>query len=138
MKGSFDGEWVPAHQPGAETVSPVIMALSVVGNVVLLVTLFYKRSFRQYCEGMMEDEQLRPTSVRPEFRRYLLVRDDDVSGVSGEGLVCEIAEFSDGHAALHWLGKWPLTTPHPEGIKQIEKIHGHNGKTRLVPVDPSW
>lgn len=76
-------------------------------------------------------------------RHFRLIRDDDVSGISGEGHVADIAVFSDGHAALHWLGRWPLTTPHPEGMASIEGIHGHGGATRIVPVgkqhtDDEW
>lgn len=108
------------------------LAVSVLGNVVLLCVVFYLHHWRQYCAEMYEDA---PRVLRPKFRRYTLVRDDDVSGVSGTGTVCEISEFSDGHAALHWLGKHPLTTPHPRGVKEIMELHGHDGKTRLVRVD---
>lgn len=111
----------------------VIAAISVLLNVVLVVLLFYVKQAKTFLEGIAYDE----CAVRPGFRRYVFRRTVDVSGVSGTGDVCEVAEFSDGHAVLHWLGKWPLTTPHPEGIKQILEIHGHEGKGRLVPLDPS-
>lgn len=69
------------------------------------------------------------------IRAFRLYRDEDVSGVSGTGLICEGVCFSDGHVALHWLGQYPLTTPHPEGLSSVLAIHGHGGKTRLVWED---
>lgn len=110
-----------------------IVAVSVVINIVLLVLLFYVKQAQVWLQGISYDESV----VRPEFRRYVFRRVVDVSKVSGTGDVCEVVEFSDGHAAIHWLGKWPLTTPHPEGLKQILAIHAHEGNGFLVPVDPA-
>lgn len=77
--------------------------------------------------------QPRPT---PQNRRfYTLRRHVDVSGVSGPGQPAEIAVFSDGHAAIHWLGRWPTTTPHPGGLEWTEGIHGHDGATTIEPLD---
>jgi hypothetical protein len=109
----------------------VVAAISAVFNVLLLVLLFYVRQWRNYKAGM--DGSL----DREGLQWYALMRYDDVSGVSGEGLVCEVARFSDGHAALHWINsKYPWTTPCPEGLDAIMEIHGHGGKTRLVPINP--
>jgi hypothetical protein len=63
-----------------------------------------------------------------------MIRDVDVSGVSGTGHVAEVAVFSDGQTAVHWLGDFPTTTPHVS-MKSVEHIHGHGGATRFVPVD---
>lgn len=46
-------------------------------------------------------------------RHFQLVRDTDVSGVSGTGHVADGVIFSDGHAA----------------------VHGHGGSTRIVLLD---
>lgn len=114
-----------------------LLAVSVVVNIVLLYALLLVWSGRQYFKGMYDDKEEKYFTdlARPGFKRYLVVRHDDVSGVSGTGPIAEVAEFSDGHAALHWLSKWPLTTPHPDGITSIEAIHGHEGKTKVVPLD---
>lgn len=64
-------------------------------------------------------------------RTFKLIRYEDVSGVSGLGCIAEGVLFSDGHVALHWLGEMPMTTPIPQ-LEWLLKIHGHNGKTRLV------
>ena len=58
-------------------------------------------------------------------RFYRLHRPVDVSGISGTGFPAEIAVFSDGHAAIHWPGKYPTTTPHPGGLAWTEGIHCH-------------
>ena len=113
----------------------VVASISVLVNVVLLLLLFYAWQWKQY-RAVMEGPDKR--MLRPGLRWYALIRDDDVSGVSGTGLVCEVARFSDGHAALHWVdSKYPWTTPCPEGVDAIVEIHGHGGRTRLVPMDPS-
>lgn len=111
-----------------------VAVVSVSANVALAVALFYAWQWRAYQAGMREpDEKL----VRSGLAWYALIRDEDVSKVSGEGLICEVAQFSDGHAAVHWIGsKYPWTTPCPEGVDAVVDIHGHGGKTRLVPIKP--
>lgn len=69
------------------------------------------------------------------MRLYDLYRDEDPSGVSGTGHVAEVVEFSSGWCAVSFL---PHTAGIPNvivygGIAHVEKIHGHEGKTRLVP-----
>lgn len=67
------------------------------------------------------------------MRLFRLIRDRDISGVSGEGIVCEGVEFSDGVAVIHWIvGPHSTTTVHPDGVASVVAIHGHGGATRLV------
>jgi len=68
-------------------------------------------------------------------RNFRLIRDVDVSNVSGTGHVADGVIFSDGEAAVHFLGKWSTTTPHPDGIESVQAIHGHGGATRIVYID---
>jgi hypothetical protein len=68
-------------------------------------------------------------------RHFRLIRDVDVSDVSGTGHVADGVIFSDGEAAVHFLGRWPTTTPHPDGIEAVQAIHGHGGATRIVFLD---
>lgn len=64
---------------------------------------------------------------------FTLVRDVDVSGVSGTGVVAEGIEFSSGVVALMWLSQWPTSVVfHERGMDSVEAIHGHNGATRIV------
>jgi hypothetical protein len=67
-------------------------------------------------------------------RRFLLVRDVDVSGVSGTGVICEGVEFSDGTAVLRWLSAHRSTAVYA-GMPDLVAIHGHDGATRVVWVD---
>ncbi|MFF0597861.1 hypothetical protein [Streptomyces antibioticus] len=64
-------------------------------------------------------------------RPFVLRRDRDLSGVSGTGIVADGVEFPDGHAVIHWRGKWALTTPHPDGVASIVDIHDHGGQGDL-------
>lgn len=75
-----------------------------------------------------------PKPVPGNRRFYRLHRPVDVSGISGTGFPAEIAVFSDGHAAIHWPGRYPTTTPHPGGLAWTEGIHCHHGTT-LQPLD---
>lgn len=104
-------------------------------SALVLLALGVRRVCRSYMSVMREPEEIVPTLARRGFRRFVVIRDEDVSHVSGTGLVCEGVEFSDKHAAIHWLGKWPLTTPHQDGVVSIKAIHGHENKTRLVYLD---
>ena len=78
-------------------------------------------------------------------RRFLLVREVDVTGISGLGAVAEGIEFSDGQVALRWLAPYiadthkergvrPTTVIH-ESVQSVEALHGHNGATRIEWID---
>ncbi|MGW2048624.1 hypothetical protein ACWCPF_26085 [Streptomyces sp. NPDC001858] len=70
----------------------------------------------------------------PEFGKpFVLVRDTDVSGVSGVGIVANGILWPDGQAVIHWTGSaYPTTTPHPGGMESVIAVHGHGGATRVV------
>lgn len=79
------------------------------------------------------------------MRRFRVVRDVDVTGISGTGVVAEGVEFTDGTAVMRWLdagvsdtsrarGVRPTTVLH-ESVASIEALHGHNGATRVEWVD---
>lgn len=68
------------------------------------------------------------------MRRFVLVREIDVTGVSGEGVVVWGICWPDGTCAYRWNSQW-RTTCVADGIDDIEKIHGHDGATRVVWLD---
>jgi hypothetical protein len=71
------------------------------------------------------------------MRRFELHRTVDVSGVSGTGVVADGIVFPDGIAVLHWRGEWPTSVVwYERGVEAVEHIHGHNGATHIVWVDP--
>lgn len=85
-------------------------------------------------------------------RRFVLVRDEDISGVSGTGVVAQGVLFdptpaaatladSLGHepdrlVALQWMTEWPTSVVfHQRGLDSVEAVHGHNGRTRIEWLD---
>jgi hypothetical protein len=69
-------------------------------------------------------------------KAFVLKRDEDVSGVSGTGIVAGGVLFPDGVVALRWYSEWPTSVVfHDKGIKAVEKIHGHDGRTKIVWQD---
>lgn len=69
--------------------------------------------------------------------RFELHRSEDVSGVSGVGVVAEGVAFSnDGPVALRWCSEWPTSVVfHDRGVESLEAVHGHQGRTRIVWLD---
>lgn len=73
------------------------------------------------------------------IRTFRLQRDEDITGISGTGIVAEGVEFSDGTVVLRWLGPveqpWgiiePTTVVHPN-IDNVEHLHGHHGSTKIA------
>jgi hypothetical protein len=66
-----------------------------------------------------------------KVRCFVLQRDEDESGISGTGIVAEGVVFSNGVAVVNWLTEWKSTAVYKD-IESVEKIHGHNGKTKIV------
>lgn len=65
------------------------------------------------------------------MRRFWLERAEDVSGTSGTGRVAEGIVFSNGWCALHWLSKYTSVAFY-QSVAELEAIHGHEGRTRVV------
>lgn len=68
------------------------------------------------------------------MRRFILRRNQDISGVSGTGDVAEGILFSNGKVVLGWLGRWPGVTIF-DRVPDMMAVHGHDGATVLVWVD---
>lgn len=70
------------------------------------------------------------------MRRFYLIRDVDITGVSGTGVVAEGVLFSDDSVILRWLGDWPTSVVfHDRGIMAVRHVHGHEGATRISFLD---
>lgn len=68
------------------------------------------------------------------MKLYEMIRDEDVSGVSGTGPVGEIVEFENGWVAVSFYG-YTADVPNVivySSIEHAEKIHGHKGRTKLL------
>jgi hypothetical protein len=64
-------------------------------------------------------------------RRFHLLRLEDVSGISGTGVVAEGCQFTNGTTVLTWLNHLSSTTIY-HSIDVLERIHWHEGKTLVV------
>lgn len=64
------------------------------------------------------------------MRKFVLHRDEDVSGVSGTGDVAEGVMFFDGTAVMKWRTKMSSIEVFRD-IGDVLAIHGHEGKTVL-------
>ncbi len=70
------------------------------------------------------------TAEKSTAKLFVLMRDDDVSGTSGVGVVAEGVEFSSGQVALHWLSQLEVVSVYAN-VKTVLQVHGHDGKTRV-------
>jgi hypothetical protein len=74
------------------------------------------------------------TSKDISMRRFTLVREEDVSGTSGIGVVAEGVEFSNGQVAIHWISQMESVNVYGN-VKVLDKLHGHEGRTKIVWMD---
>ena len=65
------------------------------------------------------------------MRTFRLIRDVDVTGVSGTRLVAEGVEFTDGSVALRWTSE-PRSMVFHESLQAVLDVHGHGGRTRVA------
>lgn len=68
------------------------------------------------------------------MRRFVLDLINDESGISGAGTIAEGVQFSTGWCALSWLTNAHSVGVYPN-ITELERIHGHNGATKVRWVD---
>ena len=68
------------------------------------------------------------------FRRFVLVRDEDETGVSGTGVVAEGVQFSTGRCVLAWVTQYPSLGIYND-MDEIRSIHGHDGRTKVSWLD---
>lgn len=69
-----------------------------------------------------------------DINTFKLVRNKDVTGISGTGIVavgCYFQSFG-GIAVMQWLTEFASTAWYIGGWEQIQLIHGHNGKTQVI------
>ena len=69
------------------------------------------------------------------MRRFILIRNEDVSGTSGTGVVAEGVQFSNGSVTLTWLSHLHSVT-YFSCIDVLKNIHGHEGRTEVQWIDP--
>ena len=67
-------------------------------------------------------------------REFVLVRNKDISGTSGVGVVAEGVVFSDGQAILKWL-RDPYSLGVYSSLEHLVAVHGHGGNTQVEFVE---
>jgi hypothetical protein len=70
------------------------------------------------------------------MRLFILQRNEDVSGVSGVGVVAEGIEFTDGTVCLKWIVGEHRSTVLWESLDSVRAINGHDGRTQVVYQGP--
>ena len=68
--------------------------------------------------------------LTPPVRTFTLIRDTDVSGISGTGEVAHGVLWPDGTVTIRWTGERPSTV-NWSNLEDPEAIHGHGGATRF-------
>lgn len=68
---------------------------------------------------------------------YELVRDEDVTGMSGTGVVAHVVAFGDGPVVVRWCVGEHRSTVVWDSLAAVIAIHGHDGRTRLRPCQQS-
>jgi len=68
------------------------------------------------------------------LRRFLLVREHDLTGVSGTGIVAEGVMFSGGRSVLQWLRE-PYAIGMFQSLNDLIAVHGHEGATHVEFID---
>ena len=68
------------------------------------------------------------------MRRFLLIRERDITGVSGTGIVAEGAEFTNGLAVMRWLRE-PYAVGVFQCVTDLLAVHGHEGATYIHFID---
>ena len=65
------------------------------------------------------------------MRRFFFLRNEDVNGHSGLGVVAEGVIFGDGTGSYTWLTKHKTITTFVK-MKDVIDLHGHQGRTEIV------
>lgn len=64
-------------------------------------------------------------------RNFVLMRDEDESGVSGTGIVAEGFQYPSGRVVIEWLIS-PFSLGIFSSMEDLICVHGHGGKTWVV------
>ena len=74
------------------------------------------------------------TASETSMKRFVLERAEDVSGTSGTGVVAEGVQFSNGQVVIHWISQLEAINVYANTVV-LDRIHGHDGRTKLRWVD---
>lgn len=66
------------------------------------------------------------------MKTFTLIRGEDVTGISGTGRVAVGWVAPSGAAVIEWQGENRSIVIWPEGLDVAMRVHGHDGRTRVV------
>lgn len=96
------------------------------------------RSRRSTCRSDIKGKPMtiksNHTSSISQMRRFVLIRVEDLTGVSGTGEVAEGTVFSSGLAVIRWLRE-PFAMGVYQNLDDVISVHGHEGRTQLQFID---
>jgi len=91
--------------------------------------------YDRVCARREDDWWKRFGEQRPVvLRRFVLVRTEDISGVSGTGIVAEGALSRTGKVVLFWITQYRSIAVY-DSIDELIAIHGHDGRTIIEWID---
>ncbi len=82
----------------------------------------------------MTDEHPQVNTEKQCGRRFVLHRNEDVSGVSGIGVVAEGVVFHNGLTVITWYSQWKSLVVY-QSLADLEDVHGHGGRTTVHWID---
>jgi len=68
------------------------------------------------------------------LKQFYLDRKDDISGVSGTGIIGHGVILPSGRAVMEWTTKYRSIAIY-DSIDEIQMLHAHKGKTELIYVE---
>ena len=93
-----------------------------------------RSSYRKQTKSESMSRKPKPVSSTSQMRRFMLIRVEDLTGVSGTGVVAEGTVFSSGLAVIHWLRE-PCAMGVYQSLGDVITVHGHEGRTQLQFID---
>ena len=63
-------------------------------------------------------------------RRFILRRHEDVSGISGTGIVADGVEFMNGMVAISWRSPHACVNVY-HSMRTVTELHGHQNRTEV-------
>ena len=71
-----------------------------------------------------------------KLKEFYLLRNKDVSGVSGEGVVARGVILESGRCVLEFVNSVHTSINIYQNITDVELIHGHSGATEIIMGTP--
>lgn len=68
------------------------------------------------------------------MKQFLLNRKEDISGVSGTGVIAHGVILPSGRVVMEWVTKHKSIAIY-DSIDEIQMLHAHPGKTELIYIN---